>query len=301
MFEDEQKKALPAYCWSVVLFLVVTSVGLVYWGWMDGRIMNESIYSHGYTLNFIHSELPQLKMNVQKTIDTNQKDNGQIIFAGSSLLRSGIFKPEPFPEYRLNRIFTPGASYSDFSRFIDLILQVEPEYLVIQTDLLTINKKVNRLKFQSSVQHSLKTWFGFKGDEDALWWENQCQKSKSILEDPSKLKRIKDQQAIYENSFPIEKEVSSWLEQKQQGGTKIILLDIPRSDEYEVLIGSSLMEWRNQIDALGTDLNMLVLRPEGISFPDTEYCDSSHMDIQARQKFTTWLYGELIKITDDAH
>lgn len=287
----------PARVW-----LFATLFGLIFIGGFELVSTEVEIPSSQAFLNHNRARLSRFA-----ALTANSPSQLKVVILGNSTIKYGTaIDEESFSftgsdKIRVIRIVNNWANFSDFSPLTEQILNLRPDLIVMQTDLLGRVRLIEHFTKPAQLQRYLK-WRAFgPGDWDPLNL-NQAElqtdqvdyNDKSEQRFERRRKSLTEWQGI-DLDGPDAKQANDFIESARQRGISIVLLYTPvtaRVEPLEKTIQQHLSGAVNrQLEHEGVTL---------LEYPsemdDSQFSDFVHMNERGREIYTKWLVPELLRI-----
>lgn len=220
-----------------------------------------------------------------------QDMEGSVIMGvGSSLLEAGVAHAELTADGRSQWLLFHrwNANYQNFGALLQRRWPVQPRVLIVHTDMFQIEKRDPKA-FLSLVQTLIRPamrWVLGRGlpPSDEIFPYADAP--------PGDAEKTAALAALYRPRPAEQTQVIEWLKLQQSQGSRVVLLDIPRSASVERAIGAPLVRWRADMRVIAERLQMPLLRFDG-PLTDADFHDGSHMRQSGRRRHTRWLQQEV--------
>ncbi len=197
------------------------------------------------------------------------------------------------------KIIQEEAQFSDFEPFLEPILELEPNLILLQAPLFVIDR-VGYLNWRylqkylvAAVRGSSDVWNPTGNDQHSLQFDLPCAKRRLGMTTEQLVTALLGERvrrtslrSNYDLNGVNAQAVGVFAERASTVGTKIITLGIPKS----AVLSDALQEFYGErliVDQVLADRKMTWTFEEPIS--DDEYCDLIHMDSAARLRYSRWL------------
>lgn len=278
------KSGSPSF--SVWLFVIVfASAGLLY-----------------FHFNFMAKEHYIFNDFMTKKISTafsnNKSGKRKVIVVGNSLTHCAL--PYKIQEENISfdyfRIYHGGVSLKSFMPVLEHLIQYEPDYIVIQSDLFMFGldikeKKSDVIKYLVYSENAALNSISFVRDNSEL---DEMTVFKNPLEKVQLDKHIKS--ILYTSKLrpEIVSAFNLYLDKIKGKNIQIILLDLPRFKEVEDSLRtySAIKENQNFIEEISKSSQVTHLSVLD-DLPDSLYQDHSHFNKAGREVFTSAFINQI--------
>jgi len=207
------------------------------------------------------------------------------------------------------KIIQEEAQFSDFEPFLESILELEPNLILLQAPLFVMDR-VGYLNWRylqkylvAAVRGNSDLWNSTGNDQHSLQFDLPCAKSRlgmtteqlaaALLGERVRRTSLR---ANYDLNGINAQTIRSFAARASTVGSRIITLGIPKSavlsDALQDFYGERLI-----VDQVLADREMTWTFEESIS--DDEYCDLIHMDSAARLRYSSWLIKRVAERLSD--
>ena len=229
---------------------------------------------------------------------------GTVVMAvGSSLLQSGVVHAELAVDDRSQwLLFNRGlANFGNFGGLLHSQWPVQPQVLVVQTDLfLTDIMQANPQDLKAflsrlrALARPAMRWV--LGRAPPAYDETPVHRATPYEGTEKWAQRLVN---VYSRNPAEQVQVIDWLRLQQTRGSRVVLLDIPRSPSTEKAMGAALVNWRAEMQAISAQLQVPLLRYDG-ALTDADFYDGSHMAPSGRKPHTRWLQQKIQGLTHES-
>ena len=237
-----------------------------------------------------------------------EKSKNVVLFGTSRMkyatdLNLDVPQPEqasPLDQFNTLRLVKNVAVFEDFRPFLDYILASAPDVVVIEIELLAVNRTPG-FTHLSNVREYLK-WLAFGVGQ----WRPDNKREKSIQYDKPCSRESKEEfnalrranKGIYQLDSDPNPKYSSLVEwfatTAATRGARVIFLDLPITLAMDTIISPARDRAITVMhDKFGRFPTVTAMRYP-VRFDEERFCDSRHLNAAARAQFTNWL-GERIQ------
>jgi len=222
----------------------------------------------------------------------NDKGKKKVVVLGNSLTHCAL--PYQIETAGLSfdyfRIYHGGVSLMSFMPVLENLIQYEPEYIVIQSDLFMLGIDIRERK--SQILKYLLSYNDEIRNSIQIIRENSELDEQIVFRTPLKKIRLEDHVNNIIRVSKLRPEIvaafKSFLEKIKGKDIQIILLDLPRFKEVEDSLNTNveIMENKRFIDEISKSPQVMHLSILS-NLPDSLYQDHSHFNETGRKLFTS--------------
>lgn len=222
-----------------------------------------------------------------------------VMGVGSSLLQAGIVRADLAADSQTQWLLfnRGGANFQNFRAMLQSQWRVQPEVLIVQTDLFLKEDTSDRKVFLAS----LRPMFMFAVRWVLGWSPPQSNDDLVFPAEPlgglSERGRLLSD--VYRSHPTQQVQMIEWLKLQQTRGSQVVLLDIPRSPSVEKAIGAPLVRWRADMQVIAKQLQVPLLH-YGFPLNDADFYDGSHMGPSGRKVHTRWLQQKIKELQHES-
>lgn len=194
------------------------------------------------------------------------------------------------------RIVHNAAEFADFERFLDPILALRPNIILLQAPLY-VRDRVNHLDLRMLQNLALWSLRGEEGlwnplgiDQAGLQYGVPCTRDFSAADLRDRIERAHEH-GTYATDGRNAVAAKAFIERAHSGGTDVIALAIPRTRPLTEALHDFYGE-RLIVEHVLSDRSRSWVYPGTI--PDDQFCDLTHMDVGGRNRFSRWLALKLV-------
>lgn len=298
-FVKDRKKIPPFRIWLVtgVLFLSVIA---------GAHFLPDRTPTKADLLkNFNHTRVGRLA--------TGEAEKGypRVIVIGTSLTHDAFFFDEEMETFAVKngfrgmqfvRFVKSAGRLEDFIPLLDYIKEAGPDFVFLESNLLGIDFSggfIAREKDRVKLRLYIRKMFGKELPEpdNQLTGEQKFKKEERHQTNTDFINYLNGRKGIHLRQFSLPREYEIFFNDLQRSGSKIILLDMPRSARAVTAYTPEFLdEMRSLIKSYQTTYGLL--HWEAPDYSDLEYyIDFVHLNKKGRNAYSLWFLSEFSRLS----
>ena len=251
----------------------------------------------------------QTRIDRYAALVAEHPDDRRLVILGNSTVRYGTdidHESMTFPGVdgiRVLRIVNNRANFSDFEPFVEEILRLQPDVILLQADLLGRQRVLEQLSKPALLQNYLKwqvtgqgPWNPAKVDQMELQIDQVDYRDQSEARFERRLRSLNEWQTINLNGQDSQL-ACDFIERSVGRGIPVVLHYIPVTNRATPLQQRMMSQLTPIVERLANKPGVSLLEyPDDL--PSDHFGDFVHMNQQGREVYMSWLVPKLLTLAD---